>query len=633
MRHARFAIAAVVALAALVVVGAATAGTTTHTIVSRGSFAVPNAPAPVAGDQSTLELNPAGMDADPSSGGATVRRGNSRFDHHGRYGEHGGNRDVSLGSSFDGLNFFDQRFANGGNQFSVEPPDQGLCVGQGKVVEIVNDVYQVFDTRGHALINPIDLNTLYHYRAAIDRSTGVFGPTVFDPSCLYDAATRTFFIVTSTLDEDTAGNLTGTSHVDIAVAKDPTASLSVYSIDTTHDANCFDDGAQNVPGPCFPDFPHIGADANGFYVTTNVFDFNGPNYEGVNIYAMPKAVLASGSMSVPVMVVGTNGIGPAADGGQIFSAIPAISPGTDQFATSGRGTEYFVSSRAVFTADGTSSSLDVVRLANTRSLNSATPSLQLSSSTLGVGEYGVPAPPTQRAGDTPLAECIGSNRTVPATGVPCWQAVRIFPVKTRVHENVLDGNDSRIGAVSYASGRVWATLGSAATDSRGNAADGVAWFVINPGNSTPSLANEGMLVKDGANLTYPSLAVTRDASAALSFTIVGPRDYPSAGYAGLDARSGTGDIKYAAHGAGPQDGFTEYAPFFAPDIPRPRWGDYGAAAVDGSSIWAASEYIGQTCTFDQYLKPSPSNASAFGTCKDTRGALGNWDTRISQLIP
>ena len=40
-----------------------------------------------------------------------------------------------------------------------------------------------------------------------------------------------------------------------------------------------------IPGPCFPDYPHIGADRNGFYVTTNVFDFFGPNFDGVNIYA------------------------------------------------------------------------------------------------------------------------------------------------------------------------------------------------------------------------------------------------------------------------------------------------------------------------------------------------------------
>ncbi len=33
-----------------------------------------------------------------------------------------------LNQSFDGLNFRQQRVANNGNQFSVEPPDQGLCV-------------------------------------------------------------------------------------------------------------------------------------------------------------------------------------------------------------------------------------------------------------------------------------------------------------------------------------------------------------------------------------------------------------------------------------------------------------------------------------------------------------------------
>src|SRR5689334_20851570 len=34
----------------------------------------------------------------------------------------------TLGASFDGLNHYQQRYARGGNQFSIEPPDQGLCV-------------------------------------------------------------------------------------------------------------------------------------------------------------------------------------------------------------------------------------------------------------------------------------------------------------------------------------------------------------------------------------------------------------------------------------------------------------------------------------------------------------------------
>jgi hypothetical protein len=40
---------------------------------------------------------------------------------------------LGLNLSFDGLNFHDQRFANGGNQFSVEPPDQGMS-GAGGIV-------------------------------------------------------------------------------------------------------------------------------------------------------------------------------------------------------------------------------------------------------------------------------------------------------------------------------------------------------------------------------------------------------------------------------------------------------------------------------------------------------------------
>jgi hypothetical protein len=43
-------------------------------------------------------------------------------------------------NGFEGLNLFQQRYARGGNQFTVEPPDQGLCVGNGYVVEAVNPV-------------------------------------------------------------------------------------------------------------------------------------------------------------------------------------------------------------------------------------------------------------------------------------------------------------------------------------------------------------------------------------------------------------------------------------------------------------------------------------------------------------
>jgi len=71
--------------------------------------------------------------------------------------------------SIDGLNFHDQRFANNGNQFSIEPPDQGLCAGNGFVLETVNDVLRIYNNSGNALTGPIDLNTFYGYPPAINR--------------------------------------------------------------------------------------------------------------------------------------------------------------------------------------------------------------------------------------------------------------------------------------------------------------------------------------------------------------------------------------------------------------------------------------------------------------------------------
>src|SRR5437879_59667 len=57
-----------------------------------------------------------------------------------------------VNTSFEGLNLFQQRYARRGNQFTVEPPDQGLCVGNGYVVEAVNDVVNVFNTSGMSVL-------------------------------------------------------------------------------------------------------------------------------------------------------------------------------------------------------------------------------------------------------------------------------------------------------------------------------------------------------------------------------------------------------------------------------------------------------------------------------------------------
>jgi hypothetical protein len=120
------------------------------------------------------------------------------------------------------------------------------------------------------------------------------------------------------------------------------------------------------------------------------------------------------------------------------------------------------------------------------------------------------------------------------------------------------------------------------------------------------------------------LGVRADGEGVMTFTLVGPDHFPSAAYV-LFGGNATGPIQVAAAGVGPDDGFTGYKAFVG-DQSRPRWGDYSAAAFDGDTVWIATEYIAQSCTLSQWLN------SNF-TCGDTRTALANWSTRVSQVSP
>jgi hypothetical protein len=183
----------------------------------------------------------------------------------------------------------------------------------------------------------------------------------------------------------------------------------------------------------------------------------------------------------------------------------------------------------------------------------------------------------------------------------------------------LNSNDSRMQQVSYANGKVWGALDTALIVG-GEERAGVAYYIINPHPATLVLQGQAGLAH--TNLTYPAIGVLENGRGVMTFTLTGDNNYPSAAYAGLDAKVGLSDIQIAAAGAGPWDGFTSYVIFGSG---RPRWGDYGAAAVDGNSIWVASEYVAQTCNYATYIVDP--------TCGSTRAPLGNWSTHISKLTP
>lgn len=536
----------------------------------------------------------------------------------------------TLGTTFEGLNFRQQRLANGGNQFSVEPPDQGLCAGNGYVLESTNDVLRIFDTAGNAVTGVVDLNTFYGYPAAINRTTGARGPFVTDPSCYYDQATQRWFHVVLTLEVNPSGGaFLGQNFLDIAVSAsaDPTGAWTVYHLDVS------DNGQNGTPdhhcagGWCLGDYPHIGADAHGFYITTNEYPFFADGFHGAQLYALSKSALASGASSIAVTQIDTANSFGANPG---FTVWPATSPGLNSFALGQGGTEYFLSSDAAEEAHvgdgsytGTSTDLLVWALTNTSSLDSATPSLGLSTRTLTVGAYGIPPKADQKSGPAPLRECLNDSNC--ATNVILGAPDPYAPEPL----SPLDSNDTRMQQVTYANGKLWGALDTA-LDVGGATKAGIAWYVVKPGftgtSLTATVAKQGYLGVAGNNVTYPAIGVTPSGRGVMAFTLTGADHFPSAAYASLDAIGGVGAVQVAAEGVGPQDGFSGYAGLTS-NPPRPRWGDYGATAVVGNTVWIATEYIAQSCTLAQYL------TAPVASCGGTRAALGNWSTRVSSITP
>jgi hypothetical protein len=550
----------------------------------------------------------------------------------------GSNPELAL--SFDGLNHRDQRLANGGNQFSLEPPDQALCVGGGFTVEATNSVIRVYDSEtGAPLTGVQDLNTFFGYPAAIDRATFVFGPSVIDPVCYYDPDNDRFMVAITTLHSLPDGTFTGRNTIDLAVSNsgDPTGAWTIYYVPAQNDGTegtpnhgCTLDGT--TPGPCFQDYPHIGADRYGVYVSTNEYDLFGPAYNAAQIFAFSKAELAAHPSSIGVTLVENLNV----DGSPGFTVWPAISP-EGEYATARHGTEYFLSTIAGDGSEtgnptGTARRIGLWALTNTSSLDSGSPALGITSRLINSQTYVYPPLSDQKPGDIPLGECLNDTSDLFGPGLGCWWLFFDPPPSWQPEvESTPDSLDTRMQQTWYVNGMLWGSAGTAVWVD-GELKAGIAWFAVKPkingaGKVQGQVKEQGYLALADNNLTMPAIAMGTDGVGAIAFSVMGEDYYPSAGYAMIDASGAVGPIHVAADGLGPDDGFTSYKAFVG-DPPRTRWGDYGAAVTDGDSIWIASEYIAQTCTLDEWLFGGP-----IGSCGGTRTALANWATRVSKLSP
>ncbi len=523
---------------------------------------------------------------------------------------------------WEGLNHRDSRLSDNGNKFSGEPSDMALCTGNGFVLQSVNSAVRVFNGSDGSPASPVlALNQFYGFPSEFVRPAGPFGPFTFDTSCHYDRLSNRWFHLAVDLEQDTVtSEFTGRNYLDLAVSDsgDPRGSWTVYRIPGMNDGT---EGTPNhncAGGVCFADFPHIGMDKYGLYITTNEFPFFADGFTGAQVYAISKKALVNRSMSINVFLWNTadDPVRPDEPG---FTVWPALSPKT--FDLTNNGTEHFVSSNAVFDDVSTDSEeLVLWRLTNTKSLESSSPAPVLSKAIVGVNRYTVPPASPQKSGNAPLLDCLNDTADTFGPGLGCWAAITGFGPIGEVL-GPIDTSDSRVLDVRYANGKIWSVLGTGANVA-GVERAGIGWYIVKPSSGGGGVVEkQGILATAGESLAYPTLGVTDGGRGVLGFTRVGEDLFPSAGYSAIDAKVGAVEVKMAAEGNAAQDGFTEYLTFSN----RPRWGDYGAAAVDGQTIYLASGYIAQgACDIAEFVSTGFS-------CTGTRTSLANWSSRISKL--
>jgi len=485
-----------------------------------------------------------------------------------------GDVDNASVRGFIGLTHLDQWSAGTGiytdSQFTTEPPDQALAVGNGFVLEAVNAALAVYDQGGRLLAGPTAFNQFFGLAPEIS-ATGEFGDFVTDPECYFDQQTQRWFITIAQVDVDPiTGNFGPRAHILIAVSKsnDPRGAFNLFRIDAT------DDGSQDTQFhsgcPCFADQPHVGADTNGFYISTNEFNIaflNGGSlfFNGAQIYAMSKTQLAAGNLS-PVVHFADLSLAEGVAG----SIIPAKPLRVRRTNDGPGGVEYFLSALDFF--NQLDNRIAVWALSNTASLSTPTPDVELTKVIITSETYGFPPSAEQRPGPTPLRDFLGDNEPL----------------------EKLHTNDDRMQQVVFADGKLWAGLNTVVQQRNGPRA-GIAFFSVAPsmprGSLQAKIADQGYLSVRGNDVLNPAIGLDSSGNAVMVFTLTGPDFFPSAAFANITDKKKKFKVRIAGPGVAPEDSCFGYNSCLGVDGIA-RWGDYSAATADeNGNIWIATEFI------------------------------------------
>jgi hypothetical protein len=392
--------------------------------------------------------------------------------------------------NFNGVSSRDSQFTNFNAMF--EPPDQGLCKGNGFVLEPVNSAYRIYRTNGKSVRGPFNLNDLFNLGGKEFTS---------DPRCWFDPTTQTWFATNLFLNDTfTASTLL----IAVRHSPNPLGLWNEYSIDTT------DEGRGNGC-PCFGDQPRIGIDQTNLYVTADEFSINGPQFFGGQMWAFDKADLVAGKPLTHFVRFS----GLTINGQSTLAPQPALSTGKPR-------AEYFLS-QLDFNGQG-DHRIGVWAMTRRGQVGKGgIPTL--TSTVIRSEKYANPPPARQKRVSSTLDSGDDRMQSTQFIGGTVWGELTTA---------VQPAGDSKVRA-----GGAWFQVRPRL------GANGIAGA---------SIVRQGYIASAGQYAIYPAVQPDRAGNAAVVFTLTSRNRFPSAAFATLRAGARNfGPPVVAAAGTGPYD--------------------------------------------------------------------------------
>jgi hypothetical protein len=563
-------------------------------------------------------------------------------------------------------------------QQDIEPADQGVCAGNGYVVE-ANNIGEllIFNKGLHRKSSVIPLDTVMGLT-----SRGWSGGG--DISCLYDYNNggHWFFTeIVSASSESSGGPFSGCfaavanacyEGIAVTVGSNPFGPYNVYYANANY----------NPAEPGYPyllnDFAKIAVSQDAFELFYDEFPlngsvpglgggfFNGAQELAFNKNALERGLPVANGAGKPnpafTLAIENMGLLPTPDGTCLsdnqfhspgitcwYSVIPTMPPDPSQFDNSHNGSAFMLDTLDYYgQGDNRIAAFDWTGLHNLNSPGcSACSGIHFGGQLFSGVQfyYGEGVPAAQKSGPIPLGDECG------AAGLSTGS-----PPPASCPEGGIATNGDNLTQASQAQDQLWGAVTTEidqtySSESTPEVHQGVAYWVIGTRSFDRSgkfsFTSQGYVSPAHEDLEFPAVAAEGyprqdggNGKAVITFSLSGNGGptaadnggfFPSTAYGRLASHSDGllgSRVNIADLGQAPADGFTEYLGY--PGATRPRWGDYSAAVF---LPWSG----GRTYFATNYIQYPNCTGSAFtltpGTCGGTRDGFANFGTSVNFVVP